>query len=190
MGRGAYALARVAVMVRTAARWLWWTGVIAAVGGVFVPGFTGRRIGLLAGAAAFLVAAVVAFAVRARRYTALADASTKAAKAVILQDRRVTARGWIRRWRWWLLLALVLAVGSSVALPAAGGLLMAGAGAGLWAKSVRIGRWERSHEALLWVRPEWTRRGPAGKAVTSYLRTGPVAGDARPGGARRRLAHA
>ena len=65
--------------------------------------------------------------------------------------------------------------------------LLAGLGAGLWAKAVWLGRWERRNEQLLWVRPEWvTRRGPAGKDVGGYQTTGPVAGDARAGGVRRR----
>ncbi|MCQ4044362.1 hypothetical protein ACFOSC_05125 [Streptantibioticus rubrisoli] len=186
MGRGAYALARVAVMVRMAARWCWWLGVLAAVAGAFVPGFTGRRIGALGGAVVFLVAAVAAFLTRRGRYTALAGAATHAAKSAFLQDRSVTARQWLRPRGWWLLLAFALAVGSSAAASAAGGMLLAGVGAGLWAKALWLGRWERSHEALLWVRPEQAmRRGPAGRDVRAYLTTGPAAGDARPGGARR-----
>ncbi len=186
MGHGAYALVRVAVLVRTAARWWWWLGVVAAGVGVFVPGLTGRRIGVLAGAAGFVVVAAVAFLVRRGSYASLAGAATRAGKSVVLQDRRVAARGWTRPHRWWLLVAFVAAIGSSVAVPAAGGMLLAGAGAGLWAKAVRLGRWERSHDALLWVRPEWAaERGPAGGRVTSYLTTGIGAGDAKAGGARR-----
>lgn len=188
MGRGAYVLARVAVMVRVPARWLWWLGVVTAGIGVFVPSITGRRIGVYAGAALFLIAAVVAFTVRRRRYLRLAGAATRAAKSVFLQDRRVTARTWARSRRWWLSAAFVVALASSAAVPAAGGMLLAGLGAGLWAKAVWLGRWERGHEQLLWVRPEWVagRGGPAGKQVKSYQCTGPAAGDARPGGARRR----
>ncbi len=186
MGRGAYALARVAVMVRTAARWCWWLGVLAALAGAFVPGLLGLRIGALGGAALFLVAAAAAFLARRGRYAALAGAATHAARSAFLQDRRVTARQWLRPRRWWLLLAFALAVGSSAAAPAAGGMLLAGVGAGMWAKAVWLGRWERSHEALLWARPEQAlRRGPAGGDVRQYLTTGPAAGDARPGGARR-----
>lgn len=185
MGR-MFALARVAVPVRAAGRAWWWLGVLSAAAGVFVPGVTGRRIGLLAGAAAFLVAAAIAFRARWRRYSALAGAASRAGKAVILQDRAVSVRGWRRARRWWFPLALVLAVGSSAGAPAAGGLLLAGIGAGLWLKAVRVGRWERAHGVLLWVRPEHARRSPAAKAVPGWLTTGPAAGDARPGGARRR----
>ena len=71
MGRGAYALARVAVLVRVAARWCWWLGVTAAVAGAFVPSLLGTWIGLPAGAAAFLIAAAVACLVRRGRYAAL-----------------------------------------------------------------------------------------------------------------------
>ena len=78
MGRGAYALARVAVVVRAPAAWLWWPGVLAAGIGVLVPGLTGRRIGVLAGAALFLIAAVVVFVVRRKRYLELARGASRA----------------------------------------------------------------------------------------------------------------
>jgi hypothetical protein len=177
--RGAYTLARVAVTVRAAACWLWWLGVIAAAPGTavtFSP--TGRRIGVMAGAALFILAAVAAFLIRGGRYGQRARAASRAAKSVFLQDRRVTARGWVRRRRWWLLAAFVVAAGSSVLLPCAGGMLMGGAGAGLWAKSRRVARIERSMDALLWVRPD-------GKQ-DAYQLTGIAAGDAAPGGGRRR----
>ncbi|MDI5965240.1 hypothetical protein [Streptantibioticus silvisoli] len=181
-----FALVRVAVPVRAAGRVWWWLGVLSAAVGVFVPGFTGRRIGLLAGAAAFLVAAAVAFLVRRKRYGRLAAAASRAGKSVILQDRAVTVRVWRRDRRWWFPVALVLAIGSSAGAPATAGLLLAGVGAGLWLKAVGLGRWERAHGVLLWVRPEFARRSPAAAAVPGWLTTGPAAGDARPGGARRR----
>ncbi|MEU4897456.1 hypothetical protein AB0B12_34385 [Streptomyces sp. NPDC044780] len=186
VGRGAYALARVAVIVRASAGWLWWLGVLAAGIGVLLPGLTGRRIGVLAGAALFLIAAVVVFMVRRKRYLTLARGASRAGKSVFLQDRAVTVRTRRRAVRWWLLLAFLAAVGSSFAVPAAGGMLMAGLGVGLWAKALWLGRWERANDVLLWVRPEWVPRGrPAGKAVNGYQTTGIVAGDAGPGGARR-----
>ncbi|MEU2209298.1 hypothetical protein AB0B95_23655 [Streptomyces hygroscopicus] len=186
VGRGAYALARVAVIVRAPAGWLWWPGVLAAGIGALVPGLTGRRIGTLAGAALFLIAAAVVFVVRRRRYLELARAASRAGKSVFLQDRAVTVRTRRRALRWWLLVAFVAAVGSSFAVPAAGGMLMAGLGAGLWAKALWLGRWERTNDVLLWVRTDRVARGrPAGKAVNAYQTTGIVAGDAGPGGARR-----
>ncbi|MGW2630003.1 hypothetical protein ACWC2K_11820 [Streptomyces chattanoogensis] len=186
MGRGAYALARVAVIVRAPAGWLWWSGLLAAGIGALVPGAAGREIGLPAGAAMFVIAAFVVFGVRRRRYAALADGASRAVKGAILQDRAVTLRIWRRAHRWWLLLAFLAAVGSSFALPAAGGLLMAGAALGLWGKAQWLGRWEREQDALLWVRTESAARGgAAGKGVRGYLTTGAAAGDAAPGGARR-----
>ncbi|WP_064457013.1 hypothetical protein [Streptomyces hygroscopicus] len=186
VGRGAYALARVAVIVRAPAGWLWWPGVLAAGIGALVPGLTGRRIGTLAGAALFLIAAAVVFVVRRRRYLELARAASRAGKPVFLQDRAVTVRARRRALRWWLLVAFLAAVGSSFAVPAAGGMLMAGLGAGLWAKALWLGRWERTNDVLLWVRTDRVARGrPAGKAVNAYQTTGIVAGDAGPGGARR-----
>jgi hypothetical protein len=177
--RGAYTLARVAVTVRAAACWLWWTGVIAAAPGTavtFSP--TGRRIGVMAGAALFIVAAAAAFTIRGGRYDERARGATRAAKSVFLQDRKVTARTWVQRRRRWLLAAFLVALVSSAALPCAGGMLIAGLGAGLWARSRRVARLERARDALLWVRPDGD---PA-----AYQLTGIAAGDAAPGGGPRR----
>lgn len=187
MGRGAQSLARVAVIVRAGAAPLWWPGLLAAAVGAFVPGLTGRRIGLLAGAALFLVTlAAVAFT-RTGRYAELARAATRAGRGDFLQDRDVTVRNWRRGYRWWLAGAFLVAVASAYVLPGAGGLVLAGAGAGLWLKAARIGRRERRDDVLYWVRTDWVERGrPAGKHVKAYRTTGPMAGDAAPGGARRR----
>ncbi|MEW2247172.1 hypothetical protein AB0907_07495 [Streptomyces sp. NPDC006975] len=191
MARGGQGLARVAVVVRAGAGPLWWLGVIAACIGAVPQGLTGRRIGALGGAALFLVAAVVVALVRRRRYAALVRGAARAGKYDILQDRAVTTRTWRRGHRWWLLLAFAAAVGSAFAVPVAGGLLLAGCGAGLWLKAAWLGRRERAADALLWVRVDWLdRRGgrPAGPAVRAWRGTGLAAGDAAPGGARRRTA--
>jgi hypothetical protein len=181
----------VAVVVRAGAAPLWWCGVFAAGIGVLPPGLTGRRIGVMAGAALFLVgAAFVAYA-RRRRYAALARGTARAGKHDVLQDRAVTVRNWRRGHRWWLLLAFAVALGSSFAVPAAGGMLLAGTGAGLRLKAAWLGRRERAEDTLLWLRVDWLdgRGGrPAGKAVKAYRGTGIAAGDAAPGGARRRTA--
>ncbi|MFD8067765.1 hypothetical protein [Streptomyces parvulus] len=186
---GQVGLARVAVVVRAGAAPLWWLGVVAAGVGVLVPGLTGRRIGVLAGAALFVVATAVGAWARRGRYTALAASAARAGRHDVLQDRAVTLRNWRRGHRWWLLLAFLAALGSAFAMPAAGGLLMAGCGAGLWLKSAWIGRREQSGEALLWVRVDWLAHSggrPAGKTVRAYRGTGLAAGDAAPGGARRK----
>ncbi|WP_329615891.1 hypothetical protein OG244_24790 [Streptomyces brevispora] len=186
MGRGAQSLARVAVIVRAGAAPMWWPGLLAAAIGALVPGLTGRRIGLLTGAALFLVTMAVVALARGGRYAALARGATRAGRTDFLQDRAVTVRNWRRGHRWWLLGAFLVAVASAFVLPGAGGLLLAGAGAGLWAKAVRIGQWERRDDALYWVRTDRVERGrPAGKQIEAYRTTGPVAGDAAPGGARR-----
>ncbi|MEU0584801.1 hypothetical protein [Streptomyces sp. NPDC006132] len=187
--RGGHGLARVAVVVRAGAAPLWWLGVLAAGVGLFPEGLTGRRIGVLTGAALFLLAAAVVCAARRKRYTALAASAARAGKHDVLQDRAVTARNWRRHHRWWLLLAFLAALGSAFAAPAAGGMLLAGCGAGLWLKAAWLGRREREGEALLWVRVDWLRGGvahPAGKRVKAYRSTGIAAGDAAPGGARRK----
>ena len=179
MVRGAYTLVRVAVTVRAAAGWLWWLGVLAAIPGTavtFSP--TGRRIGVMAGAALFIVAAVVTFLVRGGRPGERAKGASRAAKTVFLQDRKVTARAWLRRRRWWLVLAFVLAGAINLVLPCAGGMLLGGFGAGLWLRSRRLAGIERSADALLWVR---TDGDPA-----AYQLTGIAAGDAAPGGGPRR----
>ncbi|MFI8189900.1 hypothetical protein ACIF8T_14035 [Streptomyces sp. NPDC085946] len=188
MTRGGQGLARVAVVVRAGAAPLWWLGLAAAGIGVLVPGLTGRRIGVLAGAALFVVAAAAVAYARRRRYTALTRSTARAGRHDVLQDRAVSTRNWRRGHRWWLLLAFLAGVGSAFAVPAAGGMLLAGCGAGLWLKAAWIGRLERAEEVLLWVRVDWLRRGgrPAGPAVKSYRSTGIAAGDAAPGGSRRR----
>ncbi|MFD4998859.1 hypothetical protein [Streptomyces buecherae] len=195
VGRGAYAVARVAVLVRAPAGWLWWLGVVAAGIGLLVPSVTGRTIGVLAGAALFLVALAVTATVRRKRYAALARSASRAGKTVILQDRAVSVRVWRRAHRWHLAAAFLLAVGASFAAPAAGGMLLAGVGVGLWWKALWIGRWEEANESLLWVRTDalpgpWAIGGPGHSAVRGYLTTGVVAGDARPGGAKRVVAKA
>ncbi|MFJ6309169.1 hypothetical protein [Streptomyces althioticus] len=190
MTRGGQGLARVAVVVRAGAAPLWWLGVVAAGAGAFVPGLTGLRIGALGGAALFLVAAALVALTRRGRYRALARAAARAGRHDVLQDRAVTARNWRRAHRWWLLLAFLAALGSALAAPAAAGMVLAGCGVGLWLKAAWIGRLERADEVLLWVRVDWLRKGagrPAGRAVKAYRTTGIAAGDAAPGGARRRL---
>ena len=191
MARGGQGLARVAVVVRAGAAPLWWLGVFAAGIGVLVPGLTGRRIGVLAGAALFIVAVATVPYVRRGRYTTLTRSAARAGKHDVLQDRAVTTRTWRRGHRWWLLLAFLAALGSAFAVPAAGGMLLAGCGAGLRLKAAWLGRRERAENALLWVRVDWLDRWggrPAGKAVKAYRSTGIAAGDAAPGGARRRTA--
>ncbi|MDR6980304.1 apolipoprotein N-acyltransferase [Streptomyces sp. 3330] len=191
MARGGQGLARVAVVVRAGAAPLWWCGVFAAGVGVLVPGLTGRRIGVLAGAALFVVAVAVAAWRGRKRIAGLGRGAARAGKHDVLQDRAVTVRTWRRGHRWWLLLAFVAALGSSFVLPAAAGLLLAGWGTGLRLKAAWLGRRERADDALLWVRVDWLdRRGgrPAGKAVKAYRSTGIAAGDAAPGGSRRRTA--
>ncbi|MFH8800658.1 hypothetical protein ACH4F6_13830 [Streptomyces sp. NPDC017936] len=189
--RRAQGLARVAVVVRAGAAPLWWAGVFAAGVGVLVPGLTGRRIGVMAGAALFLVAAAAVALPRRKRYGALARAAVRAGRHDVLQDRGVTVRAWRRGHRWWLLLAFAAALGSAFAVPAAGGMLLAGCGTGLRLKAAWLGRLERAGDTLLWVRVDWLAGNggrPAGKAVKAYRSTGIAAGDAAPGGARRRTA--
>ncbi|SDL18916.1 hypothetical protein [Streptomyces indicus] len=171
--------------VRAGAAPLWWLGVVAAGVGVLVPGLTGRRIGVMAGGALFLIALAAVFAVRRGRYAASARAATRAARHDVLQDRRVTLANWRRAHRWWLAGAFLAAVCTSFVLPTAGGLLLAGAGAGLWAKAAWLGRLERDADALLWVPVDRAAKGLAGRPVGPYRRTGIAAGDAAPGGARR-----
>nr|WSY54392.1 hypothetical protein OG999_32505 [Streptomyces sp. NBC_00886] len=182
-------LARVAVVVRAGAAPLWWFGVLAAGVGVLLPGITGRRIGVMAGAALFIITAVLVAYLRRKRYLALARGAARAGKHDVLQDRAVTVRNWRRGHRWWLVLAFALALAGSFAVPAAGGMLLAGAGTGLRLKAAWLGRRERADDVLLWIRVDWLNKrngGPVGKPVKGYRSTGIAAGDATPGGARRR----
>ncbi|MFJ9008795.1 hypothetical protein [Streptomyces canus] len=189
--RRAQGLARVAVVVRAGAAPLWWLGVCAAGVGLLIPGLTGRRIGVMAGAALFIVAVAVVSYSRRKRYTTLGRAAARAGKHDVLQDRAVSVRNWRRGHRWWLLLAWLVALASSFAVPVAGGMLLAGCGTGLRLKAAWLGRRERAEDALLWVRVDWLAANggrPAGKAVKAYRSTGIAAGDAAPGGSRRRTA--
>ena len=187
MGRGAQSLSRVAVVVRAGVVPLWWPGVVAAAAGVFVPGLVGRLIGFLVGAALFLVTVGVVASVRMGRYAELARGASRAGLADTLQGRADTVLGLWRTYQWWLGGAFLVALGAGLVLPGAGGLVLAGVGAGLWVKALRIGQWERRDDALYWVRTDSVRRGrPAGEQVEAYWVTGPVAGDAAPGGGRRR----
>ncbi|MET9786445.1 hypothetical protein [Streptomyces canus] len=189
--RRAQGLARVAVVVRAGAAPLWWLGVCAAGVGLLIPGLTGRRIGVMAGAALFIVAVAVVSYGRRKRYTTLGRAAARAGKHDVLQDRAVSVRNWRRGHRWWLLLAWLVALASSFAVPVAGGMLLAGCGTGLRLKAAWLGRRERAEDALLWVRVDWLAANggrPAGKAVKAYRSTGIAAGDAAPGGSRRRTA--
>ncbi|MFJ6393012.1 hypothetical protein ACIQJT_36075 [Streptomyces sp. NPDC091972] len=189
--RRAQGLARVAVVVRAGAAPLWWLGVFAAGVGLLIPGLTGRRIGVMAGAALFVVAVAVVAYGRRRRYRTLGRAAARAGKHDVLQDRAVSVRNWRRGHRWWLLLAWLVALLSSFAVPVAGGMLLAGCAVGLWLKAAWLGRLERAEDVLLWVRVDWLAGNggrPAGKAVKAYRSTGVAAGDAAPGGARRRTA--
>ncbi|MGW4561904.1 hypothetical protein ACWEN3_05665 [Streptomyces sp. NPDC004561] len=153
------------------------------------PGLTGRWAGSAAGAALFVAGAAVVALTRRGRYTALARGAVRAGKYDVLQDRAVTVRNWRRGHRWWLPAACAVAIGSAFLVPMAGGLLLAGCGTGLRLKAAWLGRLERAGETLLWVRVDWLdERGgrPAGKAVKGLRGTGVAAGDAAPGGARRR----
>ncbi|MEU3354983.1 hypothetical protein [Streptomyces sp. NPDC037389] len=184
----------MAVIVRAPARPLWWLGLLSAGAGAampwlvpgLVPGLTGRVLGLAVGGVLFVVAGAVAFLARRGRYTELAGGATRAGRAVFLQDRAVTARNWRRARRWWLAGAFAAATASSLAAPSAAGLAMAGAGAGLWAKALWLGGLERRSESLLWVRTERAQGSPVAAPVSGWFTTGLVAGDALPGGARRR----
>ena len=170
---------------------MWWAGVFAAGVGALMPGVTGRRIGVLAGAALFILAAAVVSTVRRRRYAELARSAARAGKHDVLQDRAVSVRNLRHGHRWWLLLAFVVALGASFAVPTAGGMLLAGCGTGLRLKAAWLGRRERAEDALLWVRVDWLAPNggrPAGKAVRAYRSTGIAVGDVAPGGARRRTA--
>jgi hypothetical protein len=170
---------------------MWWLGVVAAGVGLLVPGLTGRRIGVLAGAAAFLVVAAAVAVAGRKRYRALAGSAARAGKHDVLQDRRVSVRNWRRGHRWWLAGAFVAALGTSFAAPAAGGMMLAGAGLGLRIRAAWIGRLERERDELLWIRVDWLSPhagAPAARRVKGYRGTGVAAGDAGPGGGRRAVA--
>ncbi|MFD5024426.1 hypothetical protein [Streptomyces sp. NPDC058373] len=179
----------MAVVQRAGSAPLWWLGAIAAGVGLIPDGLTGRRIGVLVGALLFLLAAVLVPLVRGGRAAALAQDAERAARADILQARSVTVRNWRRGHAWWLALAFAAALGSAFVLPAAGGMLLAGWGTGLWLRARRTGRVEEAGDALLWTAADALGRGaggPLGAKATRLWTTGLRAGDAAPGGGKRR----
>ncbi len=189
--RGGRGLARVAAVVRAGAAPLWWLGVLAAGIGVLVPGPTGRRIGVLAGAALFLVKVAVVARARRRRHQALARGASRAGRHDVLQGRAVGVRVWRRGHRWWLLSAFVAAPGGSFVLPAAGSMPPAAGRGGAVAEGrlARPAGTVRGRPVVGARRPaRQARRTPAGRTVRAYHATGLAAGDAAPGGARRRTA--
>ena len=103
-------LARVAVVVRAGAAPLWWLGVFAAGVGLLIPGLTGRRIGVMAGPRCSSSPWPWWRTGRRKRYTTLGRAAARAGKHDVLQDRAVSVRNWRRGHRWWLLLALLVAL--------------------------------------------------------------------------------
>ncbi|WP_436740396.1 hypothetical protein [Streptomyces sp. BBFR102] len=178
----------MAVVQRAGAAPLWWLGLIAAGAGLVPEGLTGRRIGVLVGALLFLLAAGAVPLVRRGRAAALAEDAERAARADVLQARSVTVRTWRRGHAWWLALAFAAALGSAFALPAAGGMLLAGWGTGLWLRARGTGRAEEAREALLWTAVDALGRGagaPLGARTTRLWTTGTGAGDAAPGGGKR-----
>ncbi len=100
----------------------------------------------------------------------------------------MTLSAWRRGHRWGLLFGFAAALGSSFALPAAGGTLLAGLGTGLRPKASWLGRRELDAGHLFWVPVDrlsrWAGR-PTGRRVPDYRLTGIGAGDAAPGGGRR-----
>ncbi|ASY34455.1 hypothetical protein STTU_4001 [Streptomyces sp. Tu6071] len=188
-GRGRRALVRVTVVVRAGAAPLWWWGVLAAAAGLVPPGLTGRRIGLYGGVLLYALAAALTAYARRARYRAGRAGAVRAARDDILRDRAVTVRAWRRGHRWWLVLAVLAALGSAFAVPAVGGLVLAGCGTGLWLKARWLGRAERRAEALYWLpadRLGGRGGGPVSRTTGGWATTGTGAGDAAPGGARRR----
>ncbi len=165
---------------------------MAAAGVGAVPdGFTGRRIGVCAGAALFIVTVLVVAYSRMKRYDALARVAARAGKHDVLQSRAVTVRNWRRGHRWWLAAAFLAALGSAFAVPVAGApssrarARACGRRPPASAAASRTATYSCGYAS---TGSTTARAPPAGKAVRAFRTTGPVAGDAAPGGARRRTA--
>ena len=105
----------------------------------------------------------------------------------------MTVRDWRRGHRWWLLLAFAGRAGQFVRRArggrhAAGRVPVPGCGS----RPPGSGGCERADDALLWVRVDWLGRAlrpprPASRSRRTAV-TGIAAGDAAPGGSRRRAA--
>jgi hypothetical protein len=178
--RGTYALARVVVIRGAVARTLLWIGAIGALAGLLVPSLTGRRHGLMLGAALFVLAALAGLLQRRRWYATRARAAEKAAFAITLEPAQATRRRLARDNSLWLLVG----AGATCALgllggPAAG-LLVLGYGSGLLLAVGLLARWERGNETLVWARTEDGRLLGRRRGIAAFASTGPAAGKVRP----------
>ncbi len=150
-----------AVVVRAGAA-LWWLGARGGTIGLLPGGLTGRRIGVWRAPCRprGRGGGGVRQARAAHRAHRLGGPRREARRApgpgrhrTELAARGHHAGGWPSR--------IARPSGSAFAVPAAGGMAVAGAGAGLWLKAAWLGRCERNDDALLWLRVDWlgTRAG-------------------------------
>lgn len=178
--RGTYALARVVVIRGTVARTLMWIGLVGAVAGLAVPSLTGRRHGLLIGAAALLLAALVGLLQRRRWYGARARTMEKAGFAVTMEPPAQTRARLARGNALWLLVGMSATSALGLVGAPAAGMLVFGYGLGLQLAVWLLARWERKHETLLWARTEDGRLLGRRSRIGAFASTGPAAGLVRP----------
>ncbi|MEY9876443.1 hypothetical protein ABH931_005953 [Streptacidiphilus sp. MAP12-33] len=179
MLRGTYARARVVVLRETVARTLMWTGAVGAVAGLLIPDLAGLGRGSVIGAGLFVLGLVAGLLQRRRWFAAQAAAAEKAAFAVTLEPPDETRRRLARGHALGLLIGIPVTTALGVLAGPAAGLAVLGYGVGLRLAALRLARWERREEKLLWARTEdgrlFGRRGALGGFVT----TGPAAGNVK-----------
>ncbi len=177
--RGTYALARVVVIRGTVARTLLWIGLVGAAAGMVIPSLTGRRHGLMIGAAAFVLFALVGLLQRARWYAKRARTLEKAPYAVTTEPPAETRLRLARSNALWLLVGMSATCAAGLAGGPAAGMLVFGYGFGLFCATRLLARWERRHETLVWARTEDGRLLGRRGRIAPFAATGPAAGQVR-----------
>jgi hypothetical protein len=178
--RGTYALARVVVIRATVARTLLWIGVVGMLAGLLIPSVTGRRHGVMIGAAAGLLAALAGLLLRSRWYRARIAAADKAAFAVTLEPPQATRRRLARDNALGLLIGMIVVCAAAVAAAPAAGMVVFGYGFGLFVATRLTARWERVNETLVWARTEDARLLGRRSRIGPFATTGPAGGQVRP----------
>ncbi len=156
-----------------------WIGAVGALAGLPIPSLTGLGRGALIGAALFVVGLAVGLLQRRRWFAARAAAATKAAFAVTLEPPHETRQRLARGHALWLLIGISATAALGVLAGPAAALGVLGYGLGVQAAVLRLARWERREEKLLWARTDDGRLFGRRASVGDFVTTGPAAGQVR-----------
>ncbi|SEL10356.1 hypothetical protein [Streptacidiphilus jiangxiensis] len=179
MLRGTYARARVVVVREAVARTLMWIGAVGALAGLLIPSLTGLGLGALIGAGLFVLGLLVGLLQRRRWFAVQAAAAEKAAFAVTLEPPHETRQRLARGHALWLLIGIGATAALGVVAGPAAGLGVLGYGVGMLLSALRLARWERREEKLLWARTDDGRLFGRRSAVAEFVTTGPAGGNVK-----------